>query len=324
MNILITGGIGFIGTNLIELLIKTHKIICLDNFFENYEKAMKIDNLNYLINYDNFKFYDCDLSTGNLNQIFDSENIDLIIHLAGLPGVRGSIDNPLLYYQNNVVATLKLLEAAKASNIKKIIFASSSSVYGNRIDLKPFCESDITDAPISFYASTKKSSELIIYNYHHLFNFSCVCLRFFTVIGKRQRPDLALHKFALQLTQGFPITVYGDGTSFRDYTAIEDIIAGINSSINYLMNNKSVYEIINLGSSNPIKLIDFINIIMDEFNLDAEIKHKPNQMGDVNGTFANIDKANRLLGYYPNIPLRQSIRSFVIWYKEYYGLNNEV
>ncbi len=310
-NILITGAAGFIGSHLSEELLKTNsRIICLDNLDPFYDPQIKRDNLSPLLTVKNFTFIEGDIRDFKLlTDIFEGNRIDVIIHIAARAGVRPSIAEPLLYYDVNVRGTTNLLEMAKQHHVKKFIFASSSSVYGENRKV-PFCEDDNVDYPISPYAATKKAGELISFTYHHLYGIPVSCLRFFTVYGPRQRPEMAIHKFTRLIHEGKTIPVYGDGTSRRDYTYIDDIISGIISSLN----TEFGYEIINLGESKTVKLSELISLIEDNLNKKAVIEWMPEQPGDVPVTFADINKAKKLLGYAPCVDISEGIQRFAKWF----------
>ena len=313
MNILITGGAGFIGSHLCEKLIDlNHKIICIDNFNNYYNPKIKENNLKNIIDNKNFTLYRLDiLNKEKINEIFSAQKINIIIHLAARAGVRPSLSNALLYEAVNVQGTINLLEACKDYGIKKFIFASSSSVYGDNKKV-PFSEDDNVDNPVSPYAATKKSGELICYTYHHLYDISILCFRLFTVYGPRQRPEMAIHKFTRHILEEKPIEVFGDGTSSRDYTYIDDIIPGIISSLDKI----NGYEIINLGNSKPINLLKLINLIEKAINCKAVIKYADTQPGDVFTTYADIRKAKKMLKYQPEISIEKGIENFIKWYKK--------
>lgn len=314
--ILVTGIAGFIGSNLGEHLIKGNvTIIGIDNFDPFYNRYIKEDNLTFLKQSSNFSFYEGDICNASfLNSIMKSEKPDLIIHLAAKAGVRPSILDPLEYYKTNVIGTLNLLEAMKMTGCKKMIFGSSSSIYGNNKKI-PFSEEDRVDHPISPYAATKKAGELLCHSYHHLQNFDIICLRFFTVYGRRQRPDLAIHKFTRYILEGNPIPFYGDGSTKRDYTYIDDIIQGIMSAIN----NLNGYDIINLGESITISLSKLVSVLEETIGKKAIIEKLPMQPGDVEKTYADISKAKQILGYNPKFAFEDGIKEFVSWYLKTYS-----
>jgi len=316
-NIIVTGCAGFIGSHLCERLLKDGSfVIGIDNFDPFYSRSIKESNMNKFRNHPNFKFLEFDLSDKeDLNKQLNGTKADLIIHLAGKAGVRPSIENPEDYIRANIISTQNILSFMKDNDIKKLAFASSSSIYGNTKDT-PFNEEQDVNKPISPYAFTKKACELLNYTYHALYNIDILNLRFFTVFGPRQRPDLAIHKFTKLIINNQEIPMFGDGTTSRDYTYFEDTVNGICLSAEYLFNHKKVYEIINLGNNHPVKLLDLIATIEKATGKKAKIKQLPMQSGDVEITYANIDKAKRLLGYQPKYSFEEGINNFVNWYKE--------
>ena len=316
MNYLITGCAGFIGSNLIDKLLenKDIKLIGIDNLNNFYDKAIKEKNIKDALKNKNFVFIKDDLlNTESLNKIFESYNIDIVIHLAGYGGVRPSIDNPKLYIDNNIIATLNILECMKKYEVKNIIFASSSSVYGNSKE-SIFTETLKVSEPISPYAMTKIACEELLFTYHKLYNIDVIALRFFTVYGRRQRPDLAIHKFTKLIFEEKPIPVFGDGSTKRDYTYIDDIIGGIISAINY--EDKNYYQIINLGGGEPVSLEEMIEVLENTIGKKAIIERKSMQKGDVIKTVADITKARKLLNFYPSTKFKDGIKLFIDWYKE--------
>ncbi len=337
MNFLITGGSGFIGSHLVEHLLKEgHSVINIDNFDDFYDYKIKIKNtlesinknldfffenkendVNKLINVsksNNYTLYYEDIRNKNeLNTIFRNHKIDCVIHLAALAGVRPSIEKPLDYEEVNIRGTMNLWELSRDYNIKKIICASSSSVYGNNKKV-PFAEIDNVDAPISPYAATKRSCEILGHVYHHLYNIDMVFLRFFTVYGPRQRPDLAIHKFTKLISSNKEIPFYGDGSTARDYTYVDDIIDGILKSITYLKTNNNTYEIINLGESEVITLSKMVSVIESTLNKKAIKNYLPMQAGDVTKTNADITKAKMLINYQPKTDFQNGIKKFTEWF----------
>jgi UDP-glucuronate 4-epimerase len=314
LSILVTGGAGFIGSTLCEKLVfdLDQKVVCADNFNNFYNPLIKENNIFRLLKNKNFKLYRVDICNKTLlREIFDENKIELAIHLAAMAGVRPSIENPLLYEKVNIEGTINLLECLKEAKIKKLIFASSSSVYGGNKKV-PFSEEDKVDFPISPYAATKKAGELICYTYHHLYDISAFCFRFFTVYGPRQRPEMAIHKFTREIFKKEEISIYGDGSSSRDYTYIDDIINGIIAGIKALKG----YEIINLGNSSPETLSGLIRIIEKLSGINAKIKFEEMKPGDVFTTFADIGKASELLRYNPATSLETGIKRFISWYKK--------
>ena len=312
MKILVTGGAGFIGSHLGEALIeKGEKLVCVDDFNDFYDPKVKEKNVEELIKKDNFKLYREDIrNLDNLKKIFEKEKPDKIVHLAARAGVRPSLLQPILYEEVNVKGTLNVLECARLFGIKQFIFCSSSSVYGVR-NRGPFSEEDRTDFPISVYGATKKAGEALCYSYSHLYKMPMTCLRFFTVYGPRQRPDLAIHKFTKLIQEGKEIEVFGDGTTARDYTFVGDIVKGIILALE----KEFDFEIINLGNNNPIQLRELIALIERKVGKKAEQKRMAEQAGDVPLTFADISKAKKLLGWQPETPIEEGIKEFVKWFK---------
>ncbi|MCB2289083.1 GDP-mannose 4,6-dehydratase [Clostridium sp. CS001] len=322
-SILITGGAGFIGSTLCDYLIKNnHKIVIIDNFNDFYNPKIKRSNITEIkhlmkinnIPDDNLIIEEGDLRDINfLTKVFSSYTIDLVVHLAAMAGVRPSIIDPILYNEVNVSGTLNLLDLCNKFGINKFIFASSSSVYGNNRKL-PFAEVDSVNFPISPYASTKKSGELLCHVYSHLYGINIACLRFFTVYGPRQRPDLAIYKFTKLISEEKQISIFGDGTSERDYTYIDDIIQGIDKAISWSSIGSHKYEIFNLGRSDTIMLRYLVERLESELGVKANIEYLPMQPGDVAITYADISKSKEILGYNPVIKFDDGISKFVRWF----------
>jgi len=317
--ILVTGCAGFIGSHLTEILLdKGVEVVGIDNFDPFYDINIKKKNLSVFENNPNFTFIRADLSKkAILNSLFP-DDIYLVIHLAGKAGVRPSFDDPVGFIEANIVATQNLLEEMRTRNINKLIFASSSSVYGNIKEI-PLSEKMDVSNPISPYAATKKACELLTYTYFYNFKINVINLRFFTVFGPRQRPDLAIHKFVSQIKKGKPVTMYGEGNTARDYTYINDIIRGILGSIRYISKNEKVYEIINLGNNKPIFLKEMINTVYRIMKKNPDIIKEPLQPGDVDITYADITKARALLNYKPNYNFNEGIINFINWYNQEYS-----
>lgn len=303
--VLITGAAGFIGSNLALTMLKQGFTVSgVDNFDNFYDPEIKRNTIRKLALYPGFKLYEGDIRDRELlDRIFATEKPELVIHLAARAGVRPSIEQPELYYDVNVTGTLVLLEAMRRAGIKNMLFASSSSVYGNNKKV-PFSESDPVDNPISPYAATKKAGELLCYTYHHLYDFNIFCLRFFTVYGPGQRPEMAIQQFGRKITKESPITLFGDGTTRRDYTFVDDIVAGILASAEHL----NGYEILNLGNSDTITLIDLVHDIEETLGKKAIIEWKPMQPGDVEITYADISKARKLINYKPDYPVKKGLK----------------
>jgi nucleoside-diphosphate-sugar epimerase len=320
MHICVTGGAGFIGGHLCRRLLRDgHRVTAIDNFDPFYPRAIKeegIDDFPAQV----FTLIETDIcNTDGILQALHARDVDAIVHLAARAGVRPSIEAPMAYEQTNVGGTQSMLEVAQELDIDTFIYGSSSSVYGNN-DKVPFAEDDPVGKPISPYAATKRSGELLAHTFHHLYDMTVYCLRFFTVYGPRQRPDLAIHKFARQLLTGQPITMYGDGSSSRDYTYVEDIVDGIVQSLNRARRcERPEYEIINLGGSETTQLKDLIAGIGEAMDIEPDIKQLPTQPGDVKRTYADISKAQDLLGYTPDTPIEQGLQKFADWVKAYYA-----
>ena len=314
---LVTGGAGFIGSSLCDDLLRNgNRVINIDNFNSYYDPQIKESNISYASKNENYSLVRTDIREyDSLEKVFKNNTIDCVIHLAARAGVRPSLDDPILYQNVNNLGTQNILELARIYGVKKLVMASSSSVYGNNKKV-PFTEEDVVDYAISPYAATKKANEVMGHVYHKIYDMNIIFLRFFTVFGERQRPDLAIHKFIHLISEGKEIPVYGDGSTSRDYTYIKDIVNGIKLSVKYVEENEDVYEIINLGSSNPITLTEMINTIGNVMSKKPLINRLPMQPGDVDITYANISKANRLLGYYPSISFEEGITRFYKWYKK--------
>jgi UDP-glucuronate 4-epimerase len=313
-NILITGGAGFIGSHLVDRLLTEggFGITVIDDFNDFYDPAIKRENLRAGRSNPNFKLVEGDIrNQAALEQALGATAFDCIVHLAARAGVRPSLKEPRLYVETNINGTLNLLELARAHGVKRFVFGSSSSVYGLNAKV-PFSESDPIFNPISPYAATKAAGELLCHSYAHLYDMRIVCLRFFTVYGARQRPDLAIHKFAKLISEGRPIPVFGDGTTRRDYTYIDDIISGVRAAMDY---DQSNYEVINLGESRTVELRELISLLEKALARRAEIDRQPLQPGDVTQTFADISKARRLLGYSPATQIEEGIEKFVEWFR---------
>jgi UDP-glucuronate 4-epimerase len=313
--ILVTGGAGFIGSHLCErLLSEGVRVLCLDNFDNFYDPNIKIKNVERISK----KFPDLfELVTGDIRNpehlegVFQKNQVDLVVHLAARAGVRPSIADPLLYQDVNIRGTTVLLETCKGRGIKNFIFASSSSVYGENQRV-PFTEKDLDIQPISPYGATKRAGELLCYSYHHLDGMNIACLRIFTAYGPRQRPEMAIHKFTRLMDQGEKIPIYGDGSSRRDYTYIDDLIEGILSVIHH----HKGFEVYNLGESQTTSLKELIKLIEGALGKKAMIEMLESQPGDVSVTYADVSKAKRMLKYQPKVKMEEGIRRFVEWYKE--------
>lgn len=313
MNILVTGAAGFIGSHVCEHFIKAgNSVIGIDNFDDFYPSKIKQANIAGIINNEKFRFCEADIRDNKaLNNIFSTNNIDGVIHLAAKAGVRPSISSISEYYDVNVNGTINLLEVMRMHDVNKMIFSSSSSVYGNNKKV-PFSEDDYVDNPISPYASTKKSGELLCHVYYHLYGMHITCLRFFTVFGPRQRPDLAIHKFTKLMDEGKSIPFYGDGSSARDYTYVLDIVNGIECAFNKL----DGYNIFNLGESRVTNLNELVHMLEKASGNKAILDKQPPQPGDVQITYADISKAREVIGYNPTFDMKSGIKEFIRWYSE--------
>jgi UDP-glucuronate 4-epimerase len=313
VKVLVTGGAGFIGSHVCERLLREgHSVSILDDLNNFYSRAAKEANLEAVRRQGPCDFFFGDISDeARVKEVFEQSRPDAIIHLAARAGVRPSLEQPLLYGQVNVQGTLTLLEACRKQGVPKFVFASSSSIYGiaNQV---PFREDDTVNMPVSPYAATKIAGEKIAYTYSHLYGLQVVCLRFFTVYGPRQRPDLAIRKFITMIDHGQTIPVFGDGSSGRDYTFVDDTVGGIMAALAY----QCSYDVFNLGNSHPVKLIQLIQTIEAALGKKANIQWLPDQPGDVPITCADISKAQKLLGYRPQTPLREGIDRLLNWYFE--------
>ncbi|HEY6120534.1 MAG TPA: GDP-mannose 4,6-dehydratase [Pyrinomonadaceae bacterium] len=313
--ILVTGGAGFIGSHLVDRLLdeRQWRVNVVDDFNDFYSPDIKRENISAHLKDPNYQLTEADIRDRKaLERVFSDSTFDCVVHLAARAGVRPSLSQPLLYAETNVNGTLNLFELAREYGVPHFVFGSSSSVYGINAKV-PFSEDDPIRQPISPYAATKAAGELLAHTYAHLYGVRCICLRFFTVYGARQRPDLAIHKFARLMSTGQAIPVFGDGSARRDYTFIDDIISGVRAAIDY---DDTPYEVFNLGESRTVELRELISLLENELEIKARIDWQPMQPGDVPQTYADISKARRLLNYNPQTPIEGGIKRFVQWFRE--------
>ena len=334
--ILITGTAGFIGFHLAkDLLSKKFQVLGIDGLTDYYDVDLKIERHNILSKYDNFfkaEFLLEDLE--KLNEIFKKYRPTIVIHLAGQPGVRYSQENPKSYINSNILATFNLLETCKKFQIIHLLFSSTSSVYGDNI-LMPFKEISKTDEPLSFYAATKKSCEVMMHTYSHIYRMPITIIRFFTVYGPWGRPDMALFKFTKNILNDEEIVIYNNGNMIRDFTYIDDLVDGINSILhsgpnieinglkleNDSLSRSSPYRIINIGNSNPTNLMNYISLIEEKIGKKAKKRFLDLQKGDVKKTWSDINLIKNLTGFYPKVTVSDGIEKFVNWYKNYYRID---
>jgi len=312
MRVLITGGAGFIGSHVTAWLLKRgDEVICLDNFNDYYDPQRKRRNIEPFLERPGYTLHEGDIrSLEDLQAVFGASPIDKVLHIAAMAGVRYSIQHPELYAAVNVTGTTNVLEIARRHNVRNFVFASSSSVYGARSEA-PFRESEMADCPISPYAATKRAAELLTFTYHHLYGLNCTSLRFFTVYGPKGRPDMAPYLFTRWIFEGKELTMFGDGSSRRDYTYIDDIVAGVVAALDADLS----FEIINLGNSRTVSLNEFISVVEDAVGKRANVVSVNTQPGDVPLTSADIRKAQDLLGYSPQTDIREGMNRFVAWYR---------
>ena len=311
--ILVTGGAGFIGSHLIDsLLDRGEEIVCVDDFNDFYSPDIKRANISIHLESNRYRLVEADIRDQKaLASVFERHGIHKIVHLAARAGVRPSLVEPLLYEDVNVRGTLYLLELARVHEVDQFVFASSSSVYGANKKV-PFSEDDRIDRTISPYAATKYGGELFCHTYHHLYGIPTTCLRFFTVYGPRQRPEMAIHKFTRLLFESKPIPMFGDGESARDYTYIDDILAGLLSAIDHPFD----FEVINLGESNTTTLRELIDALGRLSGRSVDVERLPNQPGDVEITYADVSKAKRLLDYHPTTSIEDGLSNFLEWFEK--------
>lgn len=336
---LISGAAGFVGMHLAKrLLDEGHTVIGYDNLNDYYDVQLKKDRLEILRSYDSFVFYEDDLADRDaLNRCFAEEQIDVVINLAAQAGVRYSLENPHVYIDSNIQGFTNILEACRHFDIKHLIYASSSSVYGANVKM-PFSTSDEVNHPISLYAATKKSNELMAHTYSHLYNIPTTGLRFFTVYGPYGRPDMAYYSFTKNIVEGKTIKVFNNGEMMRDFTYIDDIVDGIVRLIDVPpqadeswdrenpdpSSSYAPYKLYNIGNNQPVKLMDFIQTLEKHLGIEAKKEFLPMQPGDVQATYADIDSLNKATGFNPTTTIDEGLKNFVDWYKEYYDMKEKV
>ena len=316
--ILVTGAAGFIGGHTCRsLLSHGHEVVGLDNFDPFYDRSIKEETLTQFVSNRDFTFLEGDIrDKQDVRQAL--AGVDVVIHLAARAGVRPSIDEPALYSSVNIEGTVNLLEECRRAKVHRFVFGSSSSVYGETTEV-PFREDNSALEPISPYAATKRAGELLCQVYTHLYGLRIAALRFFTVYGHRQRPDLAIHRFTRLLASGETIQRYGDGSAERDYTHVDDILNGVLGAVKWTDCDDPTLEIINLGESSTVRLDRLIELIAAALGVEPRVEQLPAQPGDVSRTYADISKAKRILGYDPRINIEDGIVDFVEWYKVTYG-----
>jgi UDP-glucuronate 4-epimerase len=314
--ILVTGGAGFIGSHLCEALTsRGAEVVAFDSFDPFYPRAIKERNLTALLGSDRFRLVEGDLrEPADVEAALAEGRFDAVAHLAARAGVRPSLEDPGGYMSTNIEGTAVLLEAMRRAGCSRLVFGSSSSVYGNSRDV-PLQETDRVDRPVSPYAMTKKAGEELCHVYHHAYGFSVMSLRFFTVYGPRQRPDMAIHRFVRLMEEGRPIPVYGDGTTERDYTYFSDIVAGVVAAVDWVRREDG-FEIVNLGESVPVRLDQLIAELAEATGRQPQIERLPMPVGDVERTCADIGRARELLGYAPSTGIKEGVEAFVRWYRE--------
>ncbi len=322
MNILITGVAGFIGYHIAKKILKNNnKVIGIDNINDYYDVNLKKNRIKELKKNKKFFFYKVDIiQYKKLNSIIKNNQIKIIIHLAAQAGVRYSIKNPQTYFKSNLEGFFNILETSRYNKIKHLIYASTSSVYGDTKKF-PLSETESTDRPLSFYAATKKSNEIMAHSYSYIYKLPCTGVRFFTVYGPFGRPDMALFKFTKNIIKNNPIELYNKGNHLRDFTYIDDIVDGIYSLINKQSKKTIPYEIFNIGNGTPKKLLDYLKYIEKNLNKKSKIKRLPLQVGDILKTHSNINKLKKYTGYNPKTNIDNGIKKFIEWFKDYYKVN---
>jgi UDP-glucuronate 4-epimerase len=317
MRVLLTGAAGFIGSHVAERLVRDgHTVLGVDNFDPFYDPAVKRANLAALAASPAFRLVEADIRDAEAvwGAVDEAAGVDVVVHLAALAGVRPSLERPVRYMEVNTAGTAALLEGARGRGVRAFVFGSSSSVYGNASPV-PFREAEPAAQPISPYAASKRAAELLCHTYAHLYGMGVVCLRFFTVYGPRQRPDLAIHKFARLMAAGRPVPLFGDGSTERDYTYVDDIVDGVEAAVRYAVEHPGAFELVNLGESQTTTLAELVRLLGDALGVEPRVEWLAVQPGDVDRTFADVSRARELLGYRPSTPVPEGIRRFVEWFR---------
>jgi UDP-glucuronate 4-epimerase len=316
VRLFLTGGAGFIGSHLAEaLLARGDEVFCVDNFDPFYARSVKEENLREALRSPRFRFVEGDFRDRALvRRLLAESRAEAVLHLGAKAGVRPSVEDPAGYVSANVEGTIVLLEAARDLGVRKFLFASSSSVYGDDSQA-PFSEDSAANRPASPYAATKKAGEELAHALHHVAGLDVVCLRYFTVYGPRQRPEMAIHKFARHLAEGRPLTVYGRGLLERDFTYVSDVVAGTVAALDFLVRTRPCFEVFNLGNANRVRLDDLLDVLQRTFGRRAELRYEERPAGDVERTWADVSKARRLLGYEPRVGIEEGVRRFAEWFE---------
>jgi UDP-glucuronate 4-epimerase len=311
--VLVTGAAGFIGSHVCEALVaKGYEVVGLDNFDPFYARAVKEENVAALRRERAFRLVEADIT----RDAVPAEGVTAVLHLAAKPGVQPSLENPAAYMEANVTGTARVLEAARRAGVERVVLGSSSSVYGDDTQ-PPFAEDAAAATPISPYAASKRAGELLAFAFAHLYPVRIVCLRFFTVYGPRQRPDLAVHRFTDLMARGLPVRMHGDGSAERDYTYISDAVAGVLAALTRA--DGARFEILNIGGGARVRLDRLIALIGAALGREPRIERHPDQPGDVHLTSADLRRVERALGYRPRVGIEEGIRNFVRWYEETHG-----
>ncbi len=322
MKILVTGAAGFIGFHLSKLLLKNEgwQVVGIDSLNDYYSVDLKLDRLKILRQHKNFQFHSINITDkSSLDELFRANQFEIVYNLAAQAGVRYSIEQPYKYIDANFIGFINLLEACRENPVKHLIFASSSSVYGNS-SADSFSESDVTDSPVSLYAASKKSNEVMAHSYSALYGIPCTGLRFFTVYGPFGRPDMAYFKFSKKIVENEAIELFNEGNLQRDFTYIDDIVEGMFRLMNYPPDNPVSFDLFNIGNNKPVELLHFVEVLEKELGKKTQKILSPMQPGDVYKTYANIDKLHKKIGYVPTTSIETGLREFVLWFKDYYRI----